>query len=171
MIIWINGAFGSGKSATAELLHTQIELSHIYDPEQVGYFLWNNFPMEMKGKGDFQEIEIWRSINYQIIKHMHDNYNGVLIIPMTITNLDYYNEIIGNLIKEGVEIYHFILIADKENIKHRLISRGECENSWAEQQVDRCLQSFRSKINGEKINTNNLNVEQVVNIILKRLIH
>lgn len=38
MIIWINGALGSGKSTTAELLNLNIELSHIYDPEQVGYF-------------------------------------------------------------------------------------------------------------------------------------
>lgn len=33
MIIWINGAFGSGKSTTAELLHSKIEFSHIYDQE------------------------------------------------------------------------------------------------------------------------------------------
>lgn len=125
----------------------------------------------MKEKGNFQELEIWRSINYQIIKHMHDNYNEILIIPMTITNIDYYNQIVGNLIKNGVKIYHFILNADKDNIKHRLISRGECENSWAEQQIDRCLQFFKSNINGEKINTNNLNVEQVVNIIMKKIIY
>lgn len=35
MIIWIKGAFGSGKSTTAELLHSKIEFSHIYDPELV----------------------------------------------------------------------------------------------------------------------------------------
>lgn len=171
MIIWINGAFGSGKSTTAELLHSKLEFSHIYDPEQAGYFLWGSFPIEMKEKGDFQDIEIWRSINYQILKHMHDNYDGTLIIPMTIINIDYYNQIIGNLIEDGVELYHFILNVEKENIKHRLISRGEGENSWAEQQIDRCLQAFKSNINGEKINANNLNVEQVVNIIMKKIIH
>ncbi|MFW2491951.1 AAA family ATPase [Clostridium chromiireducens] len=169
MIIWINGAFGSGKSTTAELLHSKIEFSHIFDPEQVGYFLWDSFPKEMKEKGDFQDLEIWRSINYQIIKHMHDNYNGVLIIPMTITDINYYNQIIGQLIENGVEVYHFILNADKENIKSRLICRGECENSWAKQQIDRCLQAFERDINGEKINTNSLNVEQVVNVIMKKI--
>ena len=102
---------------------------------------------------------------------MHDNYNGILIIPMTITNIDYYNQIIGNLIKDGVKVYHFILNVDKDNIKHRLISRGEFENSWAEQQIDRCLQAFKSTINGEKIDTNNLNVEQVVNIIITKIIY
>ena len=132
--------------------------------------MWDSLPTEVKEKGDFQELEIWRSVNYKIIKHMHDNYNGMLIIPMTIINIDYYNQIIGDLVGDGVKIYHFILNADKENIKHRLISRGECENSWAEQQIDRCLKAFKSNINDEKINMNNLNVEQVVNIIMKKTI-
>lgn len=35
MIIWIKGAFGSRKSATAKLLHSKIKFSHIYNPEQV----------------------------------------------------------------------------------------------------------------------------------------
>ncbi|MHC1693739.1 MAG: hypothetical protein AB9835_00380 [Eubacteriales bacterium] len=50
MILWINGAFGSGKSSVAEAIHNKIEKSFIYDPEQVGYFLWENFPDEMKRK-------------------------------------------------------------------------------------------------------------------------
>lgn len=170
MIIWLNGAFGSGKSTIAELLRSKIELSHIYDPEQVGYFLWHVFPENMKKKGDFQDLEIWRSINYQIIKHMYDNYEGTLIIPMTITNMDYYNQIIGNFINDGVKIYHFVLDADKENIKKRLINRGECENSWAEQQIDRCLQAFENTVDGEKINTNNLSAEELANIIIKKII-
>lgn len=61
MIIWINGAFGSGKSTIAELLHLKIEISHIYDPEQVGYFLWDNFPDEMKRTGDFRDNSIYKT--------------------------------------------------------------------------------------------------------------
>ena len=38
MIIWINGAFGIGKSTIAETLNSKIKNSHIYDPEQVEYF-------------------------------------------------------------------------------------------------------------------------------------
>ncbi|MDZ5001682.1 tunicamycin resistance protein [Clostridium perfringens] len=61
MIIWINGAFGSGKSTIAELLHLKIEISHIYAPEQVGYFLWGNFPDEIKRTGDFQDNSIYKT--------------------------------------------------------------------------------------------------------------
>lgn len=38
-----------------------------------------------------------------------------------------------------------------------------------QQQIDRCLQAFKGNINGEKIDTNNLNVEQVVNLIMNKI--
>lgn len=168
MIIWINGAFGIGKSTAAELLHSQIENSHIYDPEQVGYFLWDNFPENMKRKGDFQDIKIWRSINYEIIKHMYENFDGTIIIPMTITNLDYYNEILGRLMDNKIEIYHFILSADKNSIKERLINRGEEENSWPEQQIDRCIKAFEN-MNGIKIDTSKFSSKDTKEAILLNL--
>lgn len=63
MILWINGAFGSGKSSIAEELSKKVGKSFVYDPEQVGYFLWDNFPEEMKMKGNFQHLQIWREFN------------------------------------------------------------------------------------------------------------
>lgn len=39
MIIWLNGAYGSGKTTIAELLHERIFPSWIYDPEEIGDFL------------------------------------------------------------------------------------------------------------------------------------
>ena len=44
MVIWINGAFGSGKTTAAMLLHSKIENSYVYDPENVGTFLCSNMP-------------------------------------------------------------------------------------------------------------------------------
>lgn len=58
MILWINGAFGSGKSSVAAELFKGIQKSFVYDPEYVGYFLWEVFPDEMKRKGNFQHIQI-----------------------------------------------------------------------------------------------------------------
>ncbi len=69
MIIWINGAFGSGKSSVAESICQKLTEAHLYDPEQAGYFLWDSFPEEMKRKGNFQHIPIWREFNYKILKY------------------------------------------------------------------------------------------------------
>lgn len=169
MIIWINGSFGVGKTETAMVLKEKLPNAHIYDPEQVGYFLWDNFPKSMKRKGDFQDISIWRTINYDVIKYMNDNDDGHIIIPMTLVNSQYYDEIIGRLEKEDVSIKHFVLMASKETIVSRLIHRGESQNSWAEQQIDRCLSALTSDISGIKINTDLLSVTDVADYILKNI--
>lgn len=166
MIIWLNGAFGSGKSSVAELLVEKLGHAHLYDPEQVGYFLWDNFPEELKRKGDFQDITIWREFNYKLISYMNDRYDGTLIVPMTIVNRGYYNEIIGKLIEDGIEIQHFILMADGDTIKQRLRGRGEESGSWAEQQIDRCLQAFES-MKGRKIDTQGLSLMEIVDLIVE----
>ncbi|MEP7025229.1 MAG: hypothetical protein ABJB47_15815 [Actinomycetota bacterium] len=39
MIIWLNGAFGAGKTTTATLLSELVPASRVFDPETVGYML------------------------------------------------------------------------------------------------------------------------------------
>ena len=109
MIIWINGSFGIGKTSTAELLKNELDKSIIYDPEEIGGFLSNMFNHE---KDDFQDYELWRILNSDILKYMCSVYE-IVIVPMTITNKNYYDEIVKGLKISGVEIKHFILDASK----------------------------------------------------------
>lgn len=168
MIIWINGCFGVGKTATATMLHHLIANSHIYDPEQVGAFLWDNFPEPLKRKGDFQDIELWRKFNYEYIEYMYRNFDGHIIIPMTIVNPNYYQEIIGKLQEKGIEIRHYILLASKDVVVERLIHRGEKKESWAETQIDRCFAAFDKDIFGCKIDTNKMSVKEVAESIFRK---
>lgn len=39
MIIWINGAFGSGKTNTAYELKRRIPNAFVYDPEEAGFLV------------------------------------------------------------------------------------------------------------------------------------
>lgn len=154
MIIWINGAFGVGKTTIAEELHKLIKDSYIYDPEMAGEFIWDNSPQCIREKGDFQDIPMWREFNYSMLKYIYENYSGTIIVPMTLTNKEYYRQIIERLINEGVPLQHYILIAKKSVILERLSQRGESDNSWAAQQIDRCLNAFEKDIKGIKIDTN-----------------
>lgn len=167
MIIWINGAFGSGKSSVSDAIEKSIDNSFIYDPEQVGYFLWHQFPEEIKRKGNFQHIDIWREFNYKILKHINDNYNGTIIAPMTIYKKQYYDEIIGKLINDGVIVKHFILSATKQTIINRLLQRGNAENDWAAQHIDVCLNAFETDISEVKINTENKSIDDIAAEIIK----
>ena len=168
MIIWLNGAFGAGKTQTAYELKRRIPNSIIYDPEQIGFFINRSFPKEIK-KGDFQNYELWREFNYKTLKHIHSEYSGTIIIPMTIVNPQYYQEIIGRLKDEGVDVQHFVLSASKETLQNRLKSRFEKKNSWPEQQIDRCLAGLAHPVFAGHIHTDDLTTEQVAETIASKL--
>ena len=162
MIVWINGSFGVGKTSTAKLLKNKLDKSIIYDPEEVGIFLSNMFN---HGKDDFQDYELWRILNSDILKYLC-SIHEIVIVPMTITNKNYYDEIISGLKTSGIEIKHFILNASKEEIINRLDSRDN-STEWAYNQVDRCIKELaKNQFNAKIINTNNKSIEEVVKIII-----
>lgn len=159
MIIWINGAFGSGKTQAAHELNRRINNSIIYDPEQAGFFINKNLPKSMH-RGDFQDFSMWREINYSMLKMIHEEFDGTIIIPMTVVN--YFNEIIGRLRAEGIEIYHFTLWASKETLLKRLKKRLDRENSWPAQQIDRCMEGLAKEEFGVHIETDTMTIDEVV---------
>lgn len=168
MIIWINGAFGSGKSSVAESVCKKLVTAHLYDPEQVGYFLWQNFPMEMKNGENFQHIPLWREFNRKILQYIDSNYSGVILVPMTIYVKKYYDEIIGELIKVNVEVRHFILTASRQTIISRLIQRGDGSDCWDARHIDKCLKAFDSEICEEKICTESKSIDEIASEIIDK---
>lgn len=164
MIIWINGAFGSGKTNVAYELNRRVENSYVYDPEEIGYFIRDNIPKELK-LSDFQDFNIWRDFNYQMLEYINSNYDGFIIVPMTITNNTYYNEILERLRQDNVDIKHFTLMANKETLINRLRKRGDGRNSWAAKQIDRCVNALADPIFKEHINTDEMTICEVVEYI------
>ena len=167
MIVWINGAFGAGKTSVAECLCKKIAPAHLYDPEQVGYFLWDNVPPEMSRRGNFQHIPLWRQFNYQILKYISDSYQGLIVVPMTVYLRPYYDEIVGGLEQAGVEICHLILSASRQTILDRLAQRGEGADSWAAQHIGHCLRAFEQEIPGEKVDTEGKAIEEIADEIIR----
>lgn len=163
-IIWLNGAFGAGKTQTAYELHRRLENSFVYDPENIGFFLNQNLPGEVR-KRDFQDYDMWREFNHKTIKYTAENYEGTIIIPMTITDTSYFEEITGRLEAEEIELHKFVLSASKEVIEQRLKKRLERKNSWGFKQIDRCITSLADEAFGEKIETDYLSIDGVVEII------
>lgn len=168
MIIWVNGAFGVGKTETSKELHRRIPNSFFFDGENAGYFIRDNVPEEIK-KNDFQDFEMWRSFNYEMLKYIDKNYDGVVIVPMTVVNARYHEEIVGRLRNEGVEVYDFVLLASKEMILKRLEKRSEGRDSWAAQQIDRCIEGFKNNIYQYKIDTDNMTINEVAEEICRIL--
>lgn len=161
MIIWINGAFGSGKTSVAYELHRRLPDSFVYDPEEIGFFLRENLPESLSGRGDFQDIPLWRSLNLETLSHIAENFPGTVIVPMTVTNRQYWDELVGELSKK-FELRHFILYAGRETLLKRLSSRAEGQKSWAARQIDRCLEAFDREITATKIYADDIDIDEVV---------
>lgn len=164
MLIWLNGAFGSGKTTTAYELNRRLPDSFVYDPENVGYFIRRNAP-KVFSNGDFQDIPQWRGMNYEMLKMITEAYTGTLIVPMTLVNPEYYQEIIGKLIADGVDVRHFIIYASKGEIRHRIQKRTFPlfgNDAFAMDSVDRCVDAFDTVITDMKIQTDNMRVDDVV---------
>ncbi|MDQ1913501.1 AAA family ATPase [Paenibacillus sp. GD4] len=157
MIIWINGAFGSGKTQTSYELHRRLPQSMVFDPENAGFYIRKSIPRDI-AKSDFQDYPMWREINFSMLKYLSMEYSGCIIVPMTIVNPSYFQEIVGRLRADGVTVKHFTLCASKEMLLRRLRSRGEGRQSWAAQQIDRCLAGLSDETFRHHLDTEHMTV-------------
>jgi hypothetical protein len=60
MLIWINGPFGVGKTATAYELNRRLPGSAVCDPAHVGFGMRRMLPPSLRG--NFQDILAWRVV-------------------------------------------------------------------------------------------------------------
>ncbi len=167
MIVWVNGAFGSGKTTCAYELKRRLPEAFVFDPENVGFFLRRNMPKVLH-KDDFQDHEQWRQGTYEMLYYLSAHYSGVVIVPMTVVNRSYYDAIIGKLCEGGVEVHHFILYASPETLRKRLCKRLELKETWAKQQIERCVYAFDHSITEDKIVTDTLSIDDIVETVAYR---
>lgn len=161
VIVWINGAFGSGKTTAAYELHRRLPGSFVFDPEEAGYYIRKRLPEALR-EGDFQDYPMWRTINRDMLVYLEARHDGPILVPMTLTNEDYMRELVGHLREAGVRVDHYALVASRETLLRRLKSRGEGTRSWAAQQIDRCVASLSKSAFERQIDTNDLSADEVV---------
>jgi AAA domain len=120
VIIWINGAFGAGKTTLAEELHRRLPDAVLYDPEYVGFMLRKWVPVPT---GDFQDLPSWRELVVATALSLRRHHADVLIVPMTLINDGYLAEILGSLAAAGEEVLHVFLDLDADVLRQRITDR------------------------------------------------
>ena len=60
-VIWLNGAFGVGKTTVARKLASLLPDAMTLDPEDIGGMLRKVIPV-VRQTGDFQDLRIWRRL-------------------------------------------------------------------------------------------------------------
>lgn len=168
MIIWINGTYGAGKTTIAELLHKELTPSYIYDPENIGDFFRHNLPKSIQ-EPDFTYYPEWRKWNVHVLEKIYHEYDGDIIAPMTLYHPPYFDEVINELRRKGLEIYHFQLDVSKERIIERLKERPEYLYQWGINKVDEALKGFEKIPQKEKIQNERVTPEEVVAQILQKI--
>ena len=117
VIVWLNGTFGTGKTATAAALVPLIPEARLFDPETVGYMLQPN--LADHPVSDFQHWAPWRPLVVATAIELARHTGEHLIAPQTILNRDYLAEIVTGLRAAGAAVFHVLLDASDDTLRRR----------------------------------------------------
>jgi hypothetical protein len=121
MLIWINGAFGAGKTTLAQELKSRLPDALDYDPEYVGYLLTKWVPAP--DSRDFQDLPLWRRMVAEFAIGLWEEYRRHLVVPMTLVNAAYRDEIFTALGAAGVPLLHVFLDVPADEVRRRIVEQ------------------------------------------------
>lgn len=170
MIIFINGAFGAGKTTVAELLVQSIPNSLLYDPEVVGMGL-RYIVQPVVQFDDFQDLPPWRPLMVETARQILKTYKRTLIVPMTLWNKAFFLEIMDGLRTFEPQLFHFCLTASEVTLRKRLQERPSSPQAyaWACERIERCVTSFQDDMFAVQLATDNQTPTELVEEILSRV--
>ncbi|MFC9425820.1 NUDIX domain-containing protein [Streptomyces sp. NPDC056987] len=126
MIVWINGAFGVGKTSTARELIDLIPNCTLYDPEPIAGELTRLLPQKKLAEvSDFQDLPIWRRLVVDTAAALLAEVGGALVVPMTLLRQEYRDEIFGGLAARRIAVRHVLLSTDETILRGRIAARED----------------------------------------------
>jgi hypothetical protein len=169
VLVWINGPFGGGKTASAVELQRRLPGSMICDPEHLGFGLHRMLPPVMRT--DFQDLQAWRSGVREVLDLVARTHEGPVIVPMTLIDPRYFAQIVGRLRDDGHDVRHFALLAERATVLRRLNRRafglGLKRERWAVDRLDDCLARLQEPEFAHHIYTDKLTVPQIAETIAR----
>lgn len=155
MILWLNGAFGVGKTTVAKELVHLLPNAHLSDPERIGYVMRRTL---WQGR-DYQDVELWRRLTRR--QAARASRRGTAVVPMTIVRRDVLDSV-----ATGARV--FLLTASRTALEER-IARSDEAQEWRKMNLDRCLSAFEDGDLGEPVTTEDLEPIEVARLIIRRL--
>lgn len=121
MIVWVNGAFGSGKTTLVEEVRGRWPDALVFDPEVVGYVLREIVEVPT---GDFQDLRLWRRQVAEFVVGLAEEYRRPVLVPMTLVNPAYVDEVFGAIGAAGLTVQHFFLKVPEDVLTARIDGRS-----------------------------------------------
>lgn len=125
MIVWINGAFGAGKSTLATGLRGALGGSVVTDPEEVGALLRKSLAGHPGRVRDYQDYPAWRRLSVQFVTELRLLTDGPVIVPMTVLNPAYATEMFTPLTALRAGFHHVVLHAEPDELEARIAASRE----------------------------------------------
>ncbi|MES4903927.1 MULTISPECIES: NUDIX domain-containing protein [unclassified Streptomyces] len=124
MIVWLNGAFGAGKTTAARELVDFLPGSTFYDPELVGDGLRMMLPRKRLDEvSDYQDLPSWRRLVVDTGAALIAEVGGPLVVPMTVLRQEYRDEIFGGFAARRIPVRHVLLHTDETILRERIAER------------------------------------------------
>ncbi len=123
MIVWLNGPFGVGKTATARMIVEKLPGTRLFDPETVGYMLKANLPD--RPIGDFQDLPAWRMLVPRVAAVVAAQTRANLIAVQTVLVERYWTELRRGLDDEAIHLVHVLLDCSEAALRQRIASDVE----------------------------------------------
>lgn len=142
MIVWINGAYGSGKSTAAHLLVSRIPGAQHFSAELVGDAVRENIK-ELCYHVEYPDYPIWRKFVRELLLEMANRTDKPILIPMTVLKEAYIRDIFDFLEDNGVSCRHVVLDTPAEVTLERILARGEEADCWCARQAERCAAALK----------------------------
>jgi hypothetical protein len=118
VIIWLNGAFGGGKTAAAAELESILPGARQFDPEWVGFMLRAN--LADQEFTDFQQLRPWRTLVPAVMREVMDLTGQHLIAVQTVLVEEYWQELRAGLDARSLDVLHVLLRADPAVLADRI---------------------------------------------------
>ncbi|GGO57936.1 ATP-binding protein [Streptomyces daqingensis] len=134
MIIWLNGAYGAGKTTTAGELVPLLPGARLFDAEQVGYMLGH--VEGLPELGDFQHWPPWRHLVVETASQLLRYVGGTLVVTQTVLVRQYWEEIRDGLERAGVPVRHFVLHSDPAVLAGRIRGDALENRDWRLEHLD-----------------------------------
>ncbi|UUU22922.1 ATP-binding protein [Streptomyces sp. DSM 40750] len=144
MIVWVNGAFGSGKTTLVEELRGRWPEALVFDPEVVGYVLREIVDVPT---GDFQDLRLWRRQVAEFVVGLVEEYRRPVLVPMTLVNSSYLEEVFGAIEAADLTVHHFFLKVPEDVLVARIDGRSftpdapeqdERVRRWCKERIAAC---------------------------------
>jgi DNA helicase HerA-like ATPase len=120
MIVWINGAYGSGKTTLVTEITRRRSDAVVFDPEHIGYLLRESLPVPIE---NFQDLPSWREIVVASLLSLQRHHANLLLVPMTLIHLPYRREVLSALRAADVELLEVFLDVPADELRRRIEHR------------------------------------------------